>query len=126
MSETGIRIAVIVLTLVAVGFAAWSAGRTRRAHPMRTTRDDLPPGVHLFTSSTCAACTEARRVITSAYGDAFTEIRHEDDPESFGHHRITSVPTTVVVYKGGGAMVFEGVPRRRHLPAPSGATRGGR
>lgn len=122
MSEIGIRIAVIVVILMAVVVAAWSAGRTRRARPLHTTRDDLPPGVHLFTSSTCATCTEARRVIASTYGDAFTETRHEDDPESFGHHGITRVPTAVVVFADGRAMVFEGVPRRRHLPAPPAAT----
>lgn len=117
MSETGIRILVIVSILTVVLVAAAFAGRSRRARPQRTTRDDLPPGVHLFTSATCATCTEARVVITSVYGESFTEIRHEDDPQSFGHHGIERVPTAIIVLADRSALVFEGVPRRRHLQA---------
>ena len=117
MSETGIRILVIVSILAVVLVAAAVAGRTRRASPRRTIRDDLPPGVHLFTSATCAACTEARAVISSVYGESFTEIRHEDDTQSFGHHGIERVPTAIIVLGDRSALVFEGVPRRRHLPA---------
>lgn len=117
MSETGIRILVIVVILGVVLVAAAIAARTRRASPRSTTRDDLPPGVHLFTSATCASCTEARTVIASVYGDSFTEIRHEEDAPSFGHHGIERVPTAIVVLAGGNALVFEGVPRKRHLPA---------
>ena len=117
MSETGIRILVIVSILAVVLVAAAVAGRSRRARPQRTIRDDLPPGVHLFTSATCATCTEARAVISSVYGESFTEIRHEDDPQSFGHHGIERVPTAIVVLADRSALVFEGVPRRRHLQA---------
>jgi hypothetical protein len=116
MSEPGIRLVVIVAIVGVVLMAAALAGRTRRALPQRTKRDDLPPGVHLFTSTTCATCTEARTVIASVYGDSFSETRHEDDPQSFGHHRITRVPTAIVVLADRNALVFEGVPRKRHLP----------
>jgi hypothetical protein len=116
MSETGIRIVVVAAILLLGGLAAIAANRTQRARPIHTTRDDLPPGVHLFTSATCGTCTEARSVIASAYGDAFTETRFEDDPQSFGRHRIARVPTAIVVLSDRTAFVFEGVPRRRHLP----------
>lgn len=116
MSETGIRLLVIVTVLGVVLIAAAAAGRTRRARPHRTTRDDLPPGVHLFTSTTCTTCTQARAVIASVYGESFTEVRHEDDPQSFGVHRIARVPTAIVVMADRDALVFEGVPRKRHLP----------
>jgi hypothetical protein len=122
MSETGIRILVIVGILAVVLVASVVAGRSRRARPQRTTRDDLPPGVHLFTSATCATCTEARAVIHSVYGESFTEIRHEDDPQSFGHHGIARVPTAIVVLADRTALVFEGVPRRRHLQAAAPAS----
>jgi hypothetical protein len=115
VTDVGVRLAVIVVILLAVAVAAASTGR-RRARPLRTTRDDLPPGVHLFTSTTCATCDDARKVIASAYADGFTEIRHEDDPQSFAHHGIARVPTAIVVGPDRTAMVFEGVPRRRHLP----------
>jgi len=117
MSEIGVRILVVVLILVVVGIAALVSGRSPRATRSMAVRDDLPPGVHLFTSSTCAACREARKVIASRYGNAFAEIRHEDNPESFLHHNISRAPTTIVVRTDGTAVVLEGVPRRRHLPA---------
>lgn len=125
MSEPGLRIAVIVLILLAGMVAAVLASRTRRAHPLHTTRDDLPPGVHLFTSTTCATCTEARKVIASIYGDGFTEIRHEDDPESFGHHGIARVPTAIVVLADRKALIFEGIPLKKDLPTNLGVTGGG-
>jgi hypothetical protein len=106
MTETGIRVVVIVVILGVILAAAAINGRSRRARPVGTARDDLPPGVHLFTSATCA----------SVYGDAFTETRHEVDPQSFGHHAIVRVPTLIVVLADSSALVFEGLPRRRHLP----------
>ena len=116
MTETGIRIVVIVAIVGVIVAAAAVAGRVRRARPIDTTREDLPPGVHLFTSATCTTCMEARKVVASVYGDSFTETRHEDDPQSFGHHGIVRVPTAIVVFADSSALVFEGVPRRRHLP----------
>jgi hypothetical protein len=116
MNETGIRILVIAAVLLLGGVAAVTTNRTKQARPVRATRDDLPPGVHLFTSATCATCTEARTVIASAYRNAFTETRFEDDPQSFGHHGIARVPTAIIVLSDRTAWVFEGVPRRRDLP----------
>ena len=123
MSEPSIRMLVIALMVGVIVVAAALAGRTRRARPVNTTREDLPPGVHLFTSATCATCTEARNVIASVYGEAFTETRHEDDPQSFGHHGITRVPTAILVSSNNRAVVFEGVPRRRHLAAVAPASK---
>lgn len=122
LSDPGIRVLVIAGVLLVVAIAAWSAGRNRKVRPLRAIRDDLPPGVHLFTSSTCAACAEARKVIVSVYGSDFTEIRHEDDPSAFGHHRIARAPTTIVVFGENRALMFEGVPRRRQLPLPGTLT----
>lgn len=122
MSETGVRLLVVVIVVGIVVVAAAIAARTRRARPQKTTREDLPPGVHLFTSITCTTCQEARAVIASVYGDSFTETRHEDDPESFGRHGIGRVPTAIVVLADREAVVFEGVPRRRHLPVVPPAT----
>ena len=118
MTEPGVRIAVVLAIIALSAVAATMAGRTKRARPIVTTRTDLLPGVHLFTSSTCSTCTEARRVIASSYGDDFNEIRHEEDPESFGQHGITRVPTAIVALPGGEARIFEGVPRKRDLPRP--------
>ena len=116
MTEAGLRVLVVLLIVALAAGAAVRAGRTKRARPIVTARADLPPGVHLFTSATCGTCAEARQVIIAAYGGAFTEVRHEDDPQSFGHHGISRVPTAVVVFAEGKALVFEGVPRARDLP----------
>ena len=123
MNEPGVRIAVVLAVIAIAGLAAAMAGRTQRARPIMTIRTDLLPGVHLFTSSTCSTCAEARRVIASTYGTDFKEIRHEDDPVSFGRHGITRVPTAIVALPGGEARVFEGVPRRRDLPHPPASQR---
>ena len=126
MTDVWFRIAVIAVTLLAIAAAAASAGRSRGARPLRTTRDDLSPGVHLFTSRTCSTCDQARKVIAAAYQDAFTEIRHDEHPQSFGIHGITRVPTAIVVQVDRTALVFEGIPRRRQLPpAPPPPTAGG-
>jgi hypothetical protein len=116
MSDTAIRLMVIALIVGVVLMAAAVSGRARKARPQRSTREDLSPGVHLFTSTTCATCTEARAVIASVYGDSFSETRHEEDPQSFGRHGIARVPTAIVVLADRTALVFEGVPRKRHLP----------
>jgi hypothetical protein len=116
MSDAGIRLFVVVVIVGVILVAAAIAGRARKARPQRITRDDLPPGVHLFTSTTCATCTEARAVIASVYGDSFSETRHEQDPQSFGRHGIAQVPTAIVVLADRTALVFEGVPRKRDLP----------
>jgi hypothetical protein len=125
MSDTGIRVVVVVVIVGVVLIAAAVAGRARKARPQRLTRGDLPPGVHLFTSTTCATCIEAREAIASVYGDSFRETRHEEDPQSFVRHGIARVPTAIVVLADRNALVFEGVPRKRHLPViqPPGKAR---
>jgi hypothetical protein len=123
MTDTSIRLAVVLSIVVIAGMAAVMAGRAKRARPVITTRTDLAPGVHLFTSSTCRTCKEARRVVASTYGNEFREIRHEEDPESFGRHGITRVPTAIVMFLDGEATVFEGVPRKRDLPVRRGVQR---
>lgn len=51
----------------------------------------------------------------SSLGDRVHEVRFEDHPGGFGAHQITKVPTLLIVREGGAAVLFEGVPRRRHL-----------
>jgi len=116
MSDTAIRLIVIVVVVGVVLIAAAVAGRAQKARAQRSKREDLPPGVHLFTSATCATCIDARNAVASVYGDSFSETRHEEDPQSFVRHGIARVPTTIVVLADRNALVFEGVPRKRQLP----------
>ena len=119
MSETGIRICVIAVILaIVLCCRRRSPADSRRARPQRTTRDDLPPG-SIFSPPRPAPPARSTAVIASAYG----EWLHRDPPSrtipEFRASRIARVPTAIVVLADRTALVFEGVPRRRHLPAVS-------
>lgn len=114
MTEPVLRLLVLV-SVAAVVAAFWWRARPDRAKPVATQRPDLAPGAYFFSSETCGSCGPARKVVMSSLGDRVHEIRFEDHPGGFGAHQITSVPTLLIVHEGGGALLFEGVPRRRHL-----------
>ncbi|MGH8927566.1 MAG: hypothetical protein ACRDWH_04405 [Acidimicrobiia bacterium] len=128
MSELAVRLLAIAAVLAIVGVAAWTASRARRARPVEQVRTDLPIGVHLFTSSTCATCAEVRKLFDNVYGNAYTDWDFETDPPRFAEHGINRVPTAVIVGPGGKATVYEGVPRKRDLvtrnrPSPGSGSR---
>ena len=60
-------------------------------------------------------------MLTDVVGTGFGEIRFEDDPPGFGRFAIARVPTVIVVGDEGGAVVFEGIPRKRDLRKVVGA-----
>ncbi len=114
MTEPVLRLLVLA-GVVAVVAAFWWQARPDRAEPVSTHRPDLAPGAYFFSSETCGSCVPARKVVMSSLGDRVHEIRFEDHPGGFGAHQITRVPTLLIVRPGGEALMFEGVPRRRHL-----------
>ena len=114
MTEPVLRLLVLSgVVVVVAGF--WWLTRPDRAKPVSTHRPDMAPGAYFFSSETCGSCVPARKVIMSSLGDGVHEVRFEDHPSGFGTHQITKVPTLLIVREGGEAVVFEGVPRRRHL-----------
>ncbi|MGH8957419.1 MAG: hypothetical protein ACRDVK_01960 [Acidimicrobiia bacterium] len=119
MSDLLWRIIILGLVAAAVIFSIWRFDRAKRAVPVRVTRPDLGPGVHFFSSETCATCTDARQVLQSVYGDGFKEIRFEDDPNGFGALGVRSVPTVFVLDHQGAGIRIEGVPSRSQLRTQS-------
>lgn len=115
MSETILRLVVLLGVILVVALVAWIGSRRHLARPEEAIRTDLAPGVHLFSSSTCGSCAQVRGVLTDVVGAGFAEIRFEDDPPGFGRFAIARVPTVIVVRESGQATVFEGIPRRRDL-----------
>lgn len=115
MSETILRLVVLVGVALIVALVAWVGSRRQLARPEEAIRPDLAPGVHLFSSSTCDSCAQARRLLTEVVGVGFAEICFEDDPPGFGRFAIARVPTVIVVGDKGDAVIFEGIPKKRDL-----------
>jgi hypothetical protein len=115
MSDLSWRIIILGFMAAAVLLAIWQSGRAKRGAPTRVARPDLGPGVHFFSSETCATCIDARKILQSLYGDRFAEIRFEDDPVEFGAFGVRSVPTVFVLDADGSGIRIEGVPSRRQL-----------
>ena len=80
-----------------------------------TVRTDLGPGVHLFSSGTCRPCLDARKVVESVTGGAFSEVRFEDDPARFGGFGVAKVPAVFVIGEDGSGLLWEGIPARNDL-----------
>lgn len=115
MSDLSWRIVILGIVAATVLLAIWQSSRAKSAAPTRVARPDLGPGVHFFSSETCAACVDARKVLQSVYGDRFAEIRFEDDPVGFGAFDVRSVPTVFVLNAESTGIRIEGVPSLRQL-----------
>ncbi|MGH8925053.1 MAG: hypothetical protein ACRDWA_10510 [Acidimicrobiia bacterium] len=115
MSDLSWRIIILGVVAVAALFSIWRSSQSKRAKPVHVARSDLGPGVHFFSSETCATCLDTRRVLQSVYGDAFREVRFEDDPAGFGSFAVSSVPTIFVLGPDGNGIRLEGVPSPRQL-----------
>lgn len=116
MNEFTIRLLVLVALVALVAVAVWRQRRVAVTRPTPVARPDLGAGIHLFASSACRSCLDARKVLTQAYGDRFVEISYEDDPTRFGRLGISSVPTVMVLDGDGNGLRWEGVPRASDLP----------
>ena len=112
MSEVWLRLA-IVIGAVAVSLLIVAMLRRRPAPSDNPDGGPLPPGVYLFTSSTCADCVGARERLEDMLGRAgYIEIGWEDDPGLFTHLGIDAVPCTMVVGDDGSASLHPGMPDR--------------
>lgn len=117
MSDLSWRIIILGVVAVVALVSIWRSSRTRPPTSHRVSRPDLGPGVHFFSSATCASCSNARRVLQDVYGDKFSEVRFEDDPAGFSTFGVASVPTVFVLGPDGAGIRWEGVPGRRQLQA---------
>ena len=115
MSDLSWRLIILALVAGAVVLAVWRFDRSKRARPVRVSRPDLGAGVHFFSSATCATCVDTRQALQAVYGDAFDEVRFEEDPTGFGAYGVGSVPTVFILDADGQGVRIEGVPSRRQL-----------
>lgn len=70
------------------------------------------PGVVVFTSTDCATCSQAMKVVGDG-GAAVREVTWELEPQLFEEYRIEAVPLVAVIDGHGRSILFEtGVPDR--------------
>ena len=117
MSDTLVRLLVVVGIVLAAATIAWVIGRVRTPpHPAVTVGEvGDRPGVVLFTSTTCPTCKDAIAEL-ERFGVRFREVTDDLEPQRFETWGVSAVPLTVVI-DGSGHVVqtFSGVPRRRPL-----------
>ncbi len=108
MSEGGLRLTTV--GLIALAVAAVILWRNRPARARSISRPDLGPGIHFFSSATCATCARARARLDQALPGQYREVRFEDDPVHFGQLQIKVVPSVMILDASGEGRVWEGVP----------------
>lgn len=113
LARVGIVIAV-ALAAVLVGHAV--RRMTNPPHPdVHVGSGASFPGVVLFTSTTCTACTETIALLQSE-GISYREITDELESHRFEEWGVVAVPLTVVLdAEGSVEATFSGVPKRRRL-----------
>jgi len=110
MDEVWARVGVVAAALaVAAVIALWQ--KTRVRGPIRQVASgDLEPGVYLFSSESCPTCAQARDDLDRALGDAYFEVRWEEQPEAFSHLGVDAVPAVLIVKTSGQGRLFPGRP----------------
>lgn len=90
---------------------------SRRPAPLRIEGNLEGPGVFLFTSEDCDACTVARQVYVDVLGaDGFTELSWEAEPALLTRLGVEEIPVgSVVDALGVEVAAFRLVPPRRRL-----------
>lgn len=112
MSEVWLRLGIVGIAVL-IALVTVLALRRRRGPSSRIEARSLPPGVYLFSSSTCVDCIPARNRLQEVLGaSGFVEIEWEQEPELFDGLGIDVVPSTVVVSEDGTAARFPGMPDR--------------
>ncbi len=109
MDEIWVRLALLI-GVVAVSLAvAWFLRRRSRGPVRRLSTATLAPGIHFFSSATCATCDGARQELAGAVGPAgFTEHEWSTSQALFAELSIDAVPAALVVEKGGQATLYSG------------------
>ena len=115
MDELAVRLIVVVGI---GGIATISAFAARRGRAWRRRSFEcrgLEPGIHLFSSESCASCLRARSVVEAA-GISFEEHFYESEAELLEANGIDRVPTVAWVPANGDAgWLAEGIPTGRVL-----------
>jgi hypothetical protein len=117
MSDLGLRLLVVGGVVVVVALSTLAARRYGSPHlrPVDVDGLDLPPGLVVFTSTTCATCRRALGA-AKATGAPLREITYELEAATFERAGVGAVPLTLVI-GGDGEVVDQvgGVPRPARL-----------
>lgn len=110
MDDVWVRVGIVAAALAAAAvIALWQRARVRR--PVRqVVSGDLEPGVYLFSSESCPTCGLARDDLDRALGQAYVEVRWEEQPETFSHLGVDAVPAVLIVKTPGLGRLFPGRP----------------
>lgn len=109
MSDPASRALIVVVIVVAALLMAAASRRMGRARGSDVDAGGLGAGLYFFSSATCAGCGPARDLLTSRLGvDGFTEFEWSRRPDLFKQFAVDEVPTTLVVGRGGRAVLFTG------------------
>ncbi len=117
MNDVAFRLLVVAGVAVIAVVAALVARRLAvpRHPPLRSAGVALPPGLVVFTATTCDRCREALTV-ARATGVPLREITYELEGQMFASLGVDGVPLTLVVDQEGNARrLLAGVPARRTL-----------
>jgi len=107
---------VLLLVLIVVAAVRLAARWQKPPHPP-VDLDGIGerPGVIVFTSTDCATCSEAMRVVDAA-GTSVREVTWELEPHLFDRYQVEAVPLIVVLDDEGRSVFFEaGVPNRKRF-----------
>lgn len=103
------RLAVVAgVAALALAIAwAWS----RRPRPRSVSYPGLGPGIVLFSSESCAACSTTRRRLDEWAGpDGYRELAWESDADVFERHQVARVPAVAILDAEGSGRLWEGAP----------------
>ena len=112
MSDVVIRVAVVVVVIVAAWLVAMAFRRfVRPSHPdVEVGEVGDRPGVVLFTSTDCTTCKVAIRRLEDL-GIPFREVTYELEPQRFDTWQVGAVPLTVILDGDANVVsVISGVP----------------
>jgi hypothetical protein len=112
-----LRVAVVLALVLLVVVVVRLVARWQRPPHPPIDLDGLGdrPGVVVFTSTDCATCAEAMRVVGNA-GRAVREVTWELEPRLFEEYRIEAVPLVAVLDGHGRSILFQtGVPDRNRF-----------
>ena len=112
MTDTGIRLMIIVAVFAVAALVAFGQRRARAVRRVRRTFPDLEQGLVLFVSGGCSTCQAARAVLDEV-GAAHREIAYDDDPAVFARLSIGRVPALAEVDSSGAGWIAYGIPSVR-------------
>lgn len=101
MSETFLRLLLVVGVLAAAGTVALLSRRGRAKHPPVVIAGlGLPPGIVVFTSTECSRCKEVLET-AKRFAVPLREVTYELEPDLQERVGVVGVPLTLIIDRSG-------------------------